>query len=944
MRIAIAGGGPGGLYLSILLKRLDPAHEVVVYERNAPDDTFGFGVVFSDETLAAFEAADPETYAEITRRFARWSEIDVHYRGEVITCGGHGFSALGRKRAARHPADARAAELGVDLRFRTEVDRELDGRPGRRRRRRQQHAARAATRRFGPTLDRAPRDVRWFGTDHVFDAFTFFIARDAHGVLQVHALSVQRHDEHVHRRDDAERGAARARPRDEAERLRGAVRRRARRPPLIENRSRWINFVTVRNASLAPRERRAARRRRAHRALLDRLGHQAGDGGRDRARVGAASTATCRGTRRLRGRAPADRGEHAARGAGLASSGSRASGATCSQDPRMFAFNLLTRSRRITYGELQLRDPEFVAASLGRRRPPMFTPFRLRGLELANRVVVSPMDMYSLGRRHAGRLPPRAPRRAGDRRRRARDDRDDLHVAPTGGSRPAAAACTATSTRRRGSGSSTSCTRTARAKIGCQLGHAGPQGLDEAACGRARTSRSPEGNWPLIAPSPLPYLPGVSQVPREMTRADMDAVRDEFVAARRGGRTRPGFDLLEVHMAHGYLLSSFLSPLTNVRDDEYGARPRRSSRSRCSPPAARCGRRRSRCRVRISRDRLGATGGFDGDDAVAFARRLREAGCDIVDVSTGQVSPDQQPAYGRSYQTPFADRIRHEAGIPAIAVGAISSYDDVNTIILAGRADLCALARPHLCDPHWTLHAAADQGVDGASGCRSTARAARARRRHGKDVRRVPLRRFDAGAGVSRVVVVTGGKRGIGAAIAARFAAAGDEVDRARPRRLRRHRRGRGRRACFGALGPVDVLVNNAGVSSSAPRRRARRSTTGERQLARQRDRRVPVHARGAARACASAAAGGSSPSPRRPATHGSRYTSRRTPPPSTRWSGFMRAVAAEVAGTGVTANARLPGVRALRHDRRARSRNIEARTGRADGEAALARWRRSGG
>jgi anthraniloyl-CoA monooxygenase len=246
------------------------------------------------------------------------------------------------------------------------------------------------------------------------------------------------------------------------------------------------------------------------------------------------------------------------------------------------------------------------------------------------------------------------------------------------------------------------------------------------------------GNWPLIAPSPLPYREGVNQVPREMTRANMDVVRDDFVAATERA-AHAGFDLLELHMAHGYLLSSFLSPLTNLREDEYG-----EDRARFPLEVL------AACRdvwpaekpmsVRISATDW-VPGGFDGDDAVAFARRLKRAGCDIVDVSTGQVSPDQRPAYGRSYQTPYADRIRHEARIPVIAVGAISSYDDVNTIILAGRADLCALARPHLYDPHWTLHAAAEQGVEleWIPQYRSGSRPPQT----GKDARRAPLRRFD---------------------------------------------------------------------------------------------------------------------------------------------------------------------------------------------------------
>ncbi|HEX6024750.1 MAG TPA: bifunctional salicylyl-CoA 5-hydroxylase/oxidoreductase, partial [Solirubrobacter sp.] len=279
--------------------------------------------------------------------------------------------------------------------------------------------------------------------------------------------------------------------------------------------------------------------------------------------------------------------------------------------------------------------------------------------------------------------------------------------------------------------------RHSHAAIGCQIGHSGRKGSTQLLW-EGEDQPLPEGNWPLIAPSPLPYLPGISQVPREMTRADMDAVRDEFVAATERA-IECGFDLLEVHMAHGYLLSSFLSPLTNIRDDEYGT-------DRAKFPLEVF----DACRAVWPQDkpmavRISATdwapGGFDGDDAVAFARRLKEHGCDIVDVSTGQVVPHQRPAYGRSYQTPYADRIKHEVGIPVIAVGAISSYDDVNTIILAERADLCALARPHLWDPHWTLHAAADQGVEVEwipqyrSGSREPPT--------GKDVRRAPLRRFD---------------------------------------------------------------------------------------------------------------------------------------------------------------------------------------------------------
>jgi anthraniloyl-CoA monooxygenase len=712
MRIAIAGGGPGGLYLSILLKRLDPAHEVVVYERNAPDDTFGFGVVFSDETLAAFEAADPESYEEITSRFVRWSEIDVHVRGQVITSGGHGFSALGRKELL-NILQRRAASLGVELHFRTEVSA-LDG-----------DLVVAADGvnstlrgdRFGTTLDRRKATYAWFGTDHVFEAFTFLIAETPRGVVQVHAYP------YSETMSTFIVETTKALPLDRAacEDLFGYR--------LIENRTRWINFVTVRNE----------RWRDDNLVLLGDAAHTAHfsiGSGTKLAMEDAIALAWA-----LR---DGDLDAYEAERRPVVESTQRAAQASLEwfegidrylhQDSRTFAFNLLTRSRRITHGELRMRDPDFVATLCD--SPPMFTPFRLRSLELANRVVVSPMDMYSSvdgtpGDFHLVHLGARAIGGPGLVMTEMICTSADGRITP-------------------GCGGLYRDEHTAawkrivdfvhahsRAAIGCQLGHAGRKGSTQLLW-EGEDQPLPEGNWPLIAPSPLPYLPGISQVPREMTRADMEAVLADFVAAARRADAA-GFDLLEIHMAHGYLLSSFLSPLTNVRDDEYGA-----DRARF-PLEVFAACRDVWPKQKPMSARISATdwvpGGFDGDDAVAFARRLVEAGCDIVDVSTGQVSPDQKPAYGRSYQTPYADRIRHEAGIPVIAVGAISSYDDVNTIILAGRADLCALARPHLWDPHWTLHAAADQGVEieWIPQYRSGAKEPPT----GKDARRMPLRRFD---------------------------------------------------------------------------------------------------------------------------------------------------------------------------------------------------------
>jgi anthraniloyl-CoA monooxygenase len=752
MRTAIVGGGPGGLYLSILLKKLDPAHDVTVYERNAPDDTFGFGVVFSDETLTAFEAADADSYAEITRRFARWAEIDVHYRGEVVTSGGHGFSALARVDLLG-VLQRRAAALDVDLRFRTEVDGDgladdfdlvvaADGVNSTLRRR--------YADRFRPSLDRRRAKYVWFGTDLVFDAFKFFIKETEHGVLQVHGYPFgdTMSTFIVETTPEAWRGLGLDRASEEeslaiCEDLFSDVLDGQR---LIANRSLWIDFVTVRNASW----------RHENVVLLGDAAHTAhfsiGSGTKLAMEDAIALAWAFRehGSEDVPGALEAYEAERRP----IVESTQRAAqgslewfegiGRYMGQEPRIFAFNLLTRSRRITYTELQLRDPEFIASvdAAFSSRPPMFTPFRLRGMELENRVVVSPMDMYcsvdgTPGDFHLVHLGQRGIGGAG------LVMTEMICVSREGRITPGCGGLYRDEHTAAWKRIVDFVHKNGRAKIGCQLGHAGRKGSTKLMW-EAEDQPLDAGNWALIAPSPLPYLPGISQVPREMTRADMDAVRDDFVAAARRAAAA-GFDLLEIHMAHGYLLSSFLSPLTNAREDEYGGSLSERARYPLEVFAA--------CRevwpderpmsVRISAHDW-TEGGFTDDDAVAFARMLRRAGCDIVDVSSGQVWPEQKPAYGRSFQTPFADRIRHEAGIPAIAVGAISSHDDVNTIVLSGRADLCALARPHLWDPHWTLHAAADQGyeVEWVPQYRSGRRPPPTGK--GDGIRRAPVRRFDA--------------------------------------------------------------------------------------------------------------------------------------------------------------------------------------------------------
>jgi len=726
MRVAVVGGGPGGLYFSILMRKVAPDCSVTVYERNRASDAFGFGVVFSDETLTVFEHADPDSYCSIARRFARWTDIDIHHRGTVTTSGGHGFAALGR-RELLGILQQRAGALGVELRFQSEAPplEELgwadlivaaDGASS---------AVRTQLRdEFAPTLD--PRHCRymWLGTDVVFDAFKFFIEETPHGVFQAHAYPydermstfiVETHED-VWRRAGLDAlspgplppGVSDTGSVEFCESLFAQVLSGHR---LLANNSKWINFVTIRNR----------RWRAGNVVLLGDAAHTAHFSIGSGTKLAMEDAVALAWAFKTYGEdVPTATEAYEEERRAVVESTQRAAQASLewfegigryvAQPRAQFAFNLLTRSRRVTYDNLRLRDPGFVNEVHPDPRPPMFTPLRLRDLQLPNRVIVSPMDMYS-----------------------ANDGTpSDFHLVHLGGRSLGGAGlvmsemmCVSDIGR-----ITPGCAGMYRDEhveawrrivefahdfgscaIGAQLGHSGRKGSTKLMW-EGIDEPLPEGNWPVIGPSPVPYSPH-NQTPREMSREDMEQVRDQFVWATHAAQTA-GFDLLELHCAHGYLLSSFLSPLANIRADRYGGSLQNRARYPLEVFDA--------CRAAWPQNkpmsvRISATdwvqGGFEPDQAVAFARMLREHGCDIVDVSSGQVSPFERPAFGRSYQTPFADRIRNEVGIPTIAVGAISSYDDVNTIVLAGRADLCALARPHLYDPHWTLHAAADQGYDG---------------------------------------------------------------------------------------------------------------------------------------------------------------------------------------------------------------------------------------
>jgi anthraniloyl-CoA monooxygenase len=737
VRIVSIGGGAAGLYFAILMKKADPGHDILVVERNRPDDTFGFGVVFSDATLENFAEADRETHDEITRAFAHWDDIDVHYRGHVLTSTGHGFSGLARQ-ALLDILQRRAAQLGVKLEFQTEVadlapyaEADLilaaDGVNSWVRGRHAEH--------FGPAIDWRPNRFVWLGTTFPFRAFTFLFKESEHGLWRVHAYRYDaRHATFILETTEATWRRAGLDDATEDDTVAFAERLFAEElggHRMLKNRSLWRSFSTVRNARWS----------HGNVVLVGDAAHTAHFSIGSGTKLAMEDSIALAGALRAHGDVPAALAAYEAERRPQVESLQRAAQVSLEWfedterywsaggrglDPLQFAMSLLTRSLRVTHENLRVRDPRFVAAvdrriaeraaaqsgvavPLAPAPPPMFTPFRLRDLVLPNRIVVSPMCQYSAedgtpNDWHLVNLGSRAVGGAGLVVAEMTDVSRDGRISPgcTGMYKPEHVPPWGRIVDY--------VHRWTAAKIALQLAHAGRKGstrrlwdgIDEPL---------PDGNWPLISASPIPYLPH-SQVPRAMDRVDMDRVRDDFVRAA-GMAEAAGFDMLELHMAHGYLLASFISPLTNRREDAYGgpldARMRFPlevlDAVRAAWPAGKP------ISVKISATDW-AAGGLTGEEAVRVAALLAAHGCDIVTVSTGQTVPDQQPVYGRLYQTPFSDRIRFEAGVPTMTVGNIGSYADVNSILAAGRADLCVLARGHLYDPYWTRHAAYEQGYD----------------------------------------------------------------------------------------------------------------------------------------------------------------------------------------------------------------------------------------
>ena len=787
MKVVTIGGGPAGLYTALLLKQADESHDITVFERNLADDTFGWGVVFSDQTLENFQAADEPTFRAITDNFAHWDDIDVFIHGRRITSGGHGFSGIARKKLL-NILQTRAADLGVQLRFCENVGSAdlvdladladladgadliiaADGINSTIRRQHGEH--------FKPDLDSRTARYVWFGTTYPFDAFTFYFVENDYGVFQAHCY---RFDEQLSTFIvECDENSWRSAGFDEMDTpqtiaaCEGMFAEWLGGHSLISNAahrasSPWTTFVRVRNEHWF----------HDNIVLIGDAAHTAHfsiGSGTKLAMEDAIALSRC-----VSGESDLQRALESYQNERMTEALRLQNAARNSMEwfehvkrymhlpPEQFAYSLLTRSQRVSHENLRLRDATYVAgmerwfasrASITETDittertkdtengvssgglangypltstdhgskwtrpgkgaengmaspPPMFTPFHLRGMTLSNRVIVSPMDMYS-----------------------ARDGTpNDFHLVHLGARAIGGAAlvmtemvCVSAEGR-----ISLGCTgmycdehltwwrrivdfvhEFSDAKICLQLGHSGRKGSTCLPWEEGDEIPIPNGGWETIGPSPIPYA-STMPAPHEMTRADMHRVHDEFVRSTRMA-VDAGFDMIELHCAHGYLMSSFLTPVSNHRPDEYGG----SLENRLRFPLEVISAMRAEwpdekpMSVRVSATDW-VEDGLTSDESVAIAQALVDAGADIIHVSTGQTTTQAKPVFGRLWQTPYSDRIRNEARVPTIAVGNITEADQVNSIIAAGRADLVAIGRPHLADPQWTLHAAAQLGFAG---------------------------------------------------------------------------------------------------------------------------------------------------------------------------------------------------------------------------------------
>jgi len=737
VKVAVLGGGPAGLYFAIAMKLRDAAHDVTVIERNRPDDTFGWGVVLSDETLDNLAANDPQSAAEIRAHFAYWDDIAVVYRGTRTASTGHGFCGIGRMKLLNILQD-RARELGVELRFQSEAD---DPRPfmaeydmvlaadGLNSRSRTAFAD-----VFRPDIDIRRNKFVWLGTQQKFDdAFTFIFEETEHGWVWAHAYQFDADTAtfivECSQATWEKFGFGEMTKEESIATCEGIFEKHLGGHRLMSNAnhlrgSAWLNFPRV---------------------LCERWSHEnlalMGDAAASaHFSIGSGTKLALESAIALADYLHSEptlaaafaKYEDARRTEVLKLQSAARNSLEWFEDverylhldPVQFNYSLLTRSQRISHENLRLRDPQWLGAAeawfqrragvaANTNRAPMFAPFRLRGMELKNRVVVSPMAQYRAvdGTPTDWHFVHYA--------ERAKGGAGLVHiemtcVSPGGRITPGCTGFYKPEHEAAWKRIVDFVHAETEAKICAQIGHAGSKASTQLGWEDEGMPLT-DGNWPIIAPSAVPWSPK-HQTPKAMDRADMDLVRDQFVASAEMAE-RCGFDMLELHMAHGYLLSAFISPLSNRRTDEYGG----SLENRMRYPLEIFSAVRAvwpeekPISVRISANDWVGDEGVTPADAVEIARMLQAAGVDICDVSAGQTSTRAKPVYGRMFQTPFSDRIRNEAGMATMAVGNIYEPDHVNSILMAGRADLVCLARPHLADPYWMLHAAAKQGDRGVT-------------------------------------------------------------------------------------------------------------------------------------------------------------------------------------------------------------------------------------
>jgi len=743
MKIVCIGGGPAGLYFALLMKKGNPAHEVTVVERNKPYDTFGWGVVFSDATLLNMQQWDAQSAAAIEQSFNHWDDIELEFKGHYIRSGGHGFVGIGRKKLL-NILQRRCEELGVVLQFECEVDSDLDypdadliiasDGVNSKIRRKYEHV-------FKPDIVTRPNRFIWLGTHRLYDAFNFTFEKTEHGWFQAHVYQfdadtttfIVETPEAVWKAHGLDQSDT-----DQSIAFCEALfQKHLKGQKLLSNArhlrgSAWLNFQRVKC------EQWSHFNGHSHVVLMGDAVHTAHFAIGSGTKLAIEDAIELARQFQLAGDSPAHIPAVLARYQDLRAVdvlrlqnaawnamewfevvGDRYADAL---PPEQFMYSMLTRSQRISHENLRLRDKAWLegyerwfAAQAGMTiapdaaaPPPMFTPYRVRSIELKNRIVVSPMAQYSAvdgcpGDYHLVHLGARAMGGA------ALVFAEMTCVSAEGRITPGCPGLYEPEHLQGWSRIADWIHTHTDAKFAMQIGHAGAKASTRVSW-EGGDQPLLTGNWPIISASPQQYLEGVSQVAREMTRADLDRVLAQFVRTTVWAADA-GIDWLELHCAHGYLLSSFISPLTNQRTDDYGG----SLANRLRYPLEVFAAVRAAwpehlpMSVRISAHDW-VEGGITPLDATEIARAFKAAGADMIDCSSGQVSKQEKPVYGRMFQTPFSDRIRNEAGIATIAVGGISEADHVNSIIAAGRADLCAIARPHLANPAWTLTEAAKIG------------------------------------------------------------------------------------------------------------------------------------------------------------------------------------------------------------------------------------------